>query len=400
MKNSKLAIPVLALLLVGAAASQRGPTNQMEATLLTTDPVPLQTGEDADINFKIENKGTAEADNVEVRIVDSYPFRLKPDRQRNYSIGSIKPGEAYYISTDILVEEGASDGSHDLKVEIAQSGFSRVADIPLEVQGTEVDLNLANLKTAPDELMPDTEDNKLTLSVVNNGDEEAENVVVDLDYPEFFEERSSFSRRQALGNLDAGETKKAEFFFDLAGDAPEGPVEIPSTIRYTSDDSTAEIEKTETFNAYISAKPQYEVVNVSSNLERGSRGKVEIEVRNTGNEESVSTRIRVLDSSDQPFSYASSSQYIGTLEPGQTGTAIFEVTPESDAETKDYLVDFEIRGKKDTTVFTEDTTLKLSVNGSESQGSSLLLPVIAGAVLVIAAIAYFFRERIRELAGQ
>ena len=398
--NSKLAIPVLALLLVGAATSQRGPTNQMEATLLTTDPVPLQTGEDADINFKIENRGTAEAENIEVRIFDSYPFKLKPDRQRNYSIGSIKPGEAYYISTDILVEEGASDGSHDLKVEISSPDFSRVADVPMEVQGTEVDLNLANLKTAPDELMPDTEDNKMTLSVVNNGDEEAENVVVNLAYPDFLEERSSFSRRQALGNLDAGESKQAEFFFDLARDAPEGPVDIPSTIRYTSDDSTAEIEKTETFSTYISAKPQYEVVNVSSKLERGSKEKVKIEVRNTGNEESVSTRIRVLDSSDQPFSYSSSSQYIGTLEPDQTGTAIFEVTPESDAETKDYLVDFEIRGKKDTTVFTEDTTLNISVNGSEGQNSSILLPVIGGAVLVIAAIAYFFRHRIRELAGK
>jgi hypothetical protein len=122
---------------------------------------------------------------------------------------------------------------------------------------------------------------------------------------------------------------------------------------------------------------------------------LEVKVRNTGNEESVSTRIRLLDSSDQPFSYSSSSQFIGTLEPGQTGTAVFEVTPESEAETKDYLVDFEIRGVKNTNVFTEDTTLRLPVDGErrDSQGLPVPLPVLA-ALLVLAAFAYYFRDRL------
>jgi hypothetical protein len=393
--TSKLAIPVLILLLIGASAAQRGQTTQMDATLLTTDPVPLQTGEDADTTFKVVNRGSTAAEDVRVRIIDSYPFQLKPDRQRNYSIGSVTPGEEYYISTDLLVDGGASDGSHDLKVEIRHGDFSRFVDIPLEVQGTEVDLNLANLRTAPGELMPDTEDNKLSLSVINNGDEEAENVVVDLQYPNFFEERSSFSKRQALGNLNPGETKQAEFYFDLSRNAPEGSVEIPASITYTSDDSTAEIEKTESFKTYISGKPQYEVVNYTSALDRGKRGTLEVKVRNTGNEESVSTRIRLLDSSDQPFSYSSSSQFIGTLEPGQTGTAVFEVTPESEAETKDYLVDFEIRGVKNTNVFTEDTTLRLPVDGErrDSQGLPVPLPVLA-ALLVLAAFAYYFRDRL------
>ncbi|MFB6241525.1 MAG: COG1361 S-layer family protein [Candidatus Nanosalina sp.] len=395
MKTTKLALSVLILLLIGTVASQRGQTTQMDATLLTTDPVPLQTGEDADVTFKVVNRGSTQAENVKVKIIDSYPFKLKPDRQRNYSIGSVTPGEAYYISTDILVNEDASDGSHSLKVRISKQDFSKIVEIPLEVQGSEIDLNLANLKTVPDQLMPGTEDNKLSLSVVNNGEKEAENVVVNLDYPSFLQERSSFSKRQALGNLNPGETKNAEFYFDISKDAPKGPVEISTTLAYTSEDSTAEIEKTENFTAYISGKPQYEVVNTSSNLVKGKKGKLEVTVMNTGSEESASTRIRVLDSSDLPLSYASSSQYIGTLEPGEKGTAVFEITPEASAETKDYIVDFEIRGVKDTEVFTEDVTLRLPVKARANSGTGIpsSVPIIAAAV-ILAGGAYFFRDRI------
>lgn len=113
-----------------------------------------------------------------------------------------------------------------------------------------------------------------------------------------------------------------------------------------------------------------------------------------GDEESSSTRIRVLDSSDQPFSYDSSSQYIGTLEPNQSGTAVFEVKTDTDATAKEYLIDFEVRGVKGSEVFVEDSTVEASVSNGD-EGFSPVLPIIA-LLVILGLVGFIFRDRIKS----
>ncbi len=399
MNKKKLtALTITTVLAVAAATAQTaGATTNLNALLINTDPVPVQSGEDAEINFKIRNTGGTEAENVEVEIVDSFPFELKPDRQRNYSLGEVTPGQEYQISSEVLVADNAPDGINDFKVRISYGDLSVVKNVPVQVQSQDIELNLANLKTTPTQLTPDTEDAKMTLEVVNNGEKTAENAVLNIDLPETFQATSSFSTRQALGNIAPGEVKTAEFTFDVEETAESGNVEIPAEISYSTDSSEATSRITEEtgFNFYLAGKPQFEITDVEADLQAGANQReLRLEVQNTGSEESSSTRIRVLDSSDLPFDYDSSSKYIGTLEPNQTGTAVFEVDTESSAEAKEYLIDFEIRGVKDTEVYVEDTTVQVGVeNGEQESGSSLPLPLIAAVlVAVIGGILYWRRS--------
>ena len=396
--NTKLTtIILLAVLFTGAAASQtsnQGPSTSLEATFINSDPVPLQSGEDGDITFKIVNTGSTEAENVQVELLDNYPFEVKPDRKSNYSLGTLSRGQEYQISTEVLVAEDSPDGSNNLRARITNGEFSRTVNIPVEVQSENIDLNLANLKTQPSQLMPDTENNVMTVEVVNNGEKTAENTVLELDLPDYFERTSSFSSRQALGNIAPGQVKPAEFNFDITEEAPSGPVTLEGTVSYTSGDSSSEVTEDVSFNVNLEGRPQFEITDVESDLQTGSTGELRLTVENTGDDESSSTRIRVLDSSDQPFTYDSSSQYIGTLEPNQTGTAVFEVDTETGASAKDYLIDFEVRGVKGTEVFVEDSTVQASVSNGDS-GSTPIIPIVV--ILAALGIAGFiFRDRIRE----
>lgn len=394
MKRTLLLL--LVVLLAGSAAAQTRPTTQLDATLLTTDPVPLQSGEDGDVSFRITNTGNTQAEDVNVTIRDTYPFRLKPDRRRSYNIGEINPGESFYISTELLVADNAPDGSNNLKIQISNTRLSRTPDLPLEVQSQEIKLNLANLRTSPSRLRPDTDDNTMNVEVVNNGEKTAENVVLELDLPPGFQETSSFSTRQALGNLGPGETKEAEFVFDLSRDVQPGSVEVPAELSYTAGDSTSEVTLDRGFQVFISGRPQFEVVNFSSGLKPGSTGTVSLTVRNTGSEESSSTRVRVLESGDQPLSYSSASDFIGTLEPGQEATASFEVSVDEDAEAKEYLVDFEFRGVKGTEVFVDDTTQRVAVENGKT-GSLLegqFARLLAGIVVLAVVLALIFKKRL------
>ncbi|MBC5793246.1 MAG: hypothetical protein H8Z69_04400 [Nanohaloarchaea archaeon] len=402
MKTKTITILAAVLLLVGGAAAQTTTSDrastQIQPSIINTDPVPVQSGEDAEINLKIRNTGNTEAKDVKVQIVDSFPFELKPDRKRNHSLGNIVPGQEYQISTELLVADNAPDGMNDLKLKITQGDVSITREVPVQIQSQNIELNLANLKTSPSTLTPDTEDAKMTLEVVNNGEKTAENVVLNIDLPEGFEQTSSFSTRQALGNIQPGQVKPASFNFDVKPGAEVGGIQIPTDIAYSTDSSqsTSRITEETEFGFNLAGKPRFEVVNVESKLKTGSTEQLKIELRNIGSEKSSSTRIRVLDSADLPFSYSSSSKYIGTLEPNQTGTAVFEVETETGAVAKDYLLDFEIRGVKDTQVYVEDTTVKSTVSKSESNDSSTpLIPAVV--VLVVVGAGFYFRDRIRGL---
>lgn len=394
MNTKTITAILLITLFTGAAAAQS--TTNIQPIRIGTDPFPAQSGEDADINFKLRNDGDTTTKNVEVQLLDSFPFQIKPDQKRNYSLGNMVSGQEYQISTEVLVAENAPDGRSNLKIRISHGEFSTVKNLPVEIQNQEIELNLANLKTTPPQLTPDTEDAKIQLELVNNGEKTAENVVMNIELSENFQETSSFSTRQALGNLAAGETKTAEYTFDIKETAENGTVTIPAEISYSTGDSSSRITENTDFSFYLAGRPQYEVVNTESNLKTGSSGEVRITVRNTGNEKSSSTRIRVLDSANLPFSYSSSSQYIGTLQPGQEGTAVFDVTTENGADAKKYLLDFEIRGVKDTSAFVEDTTIPLEVENGENS-SSLPLPLIMLVAVVLAAVGYFKQDRLKSL---
>lgn len=398
MNNTKIAaLAITTLFVTTLATAQAGPSTNLNALMINSDPVPVQSGEDADINFKIRNTGDTEAEDVEVQIVDSFPFELKPDRQRNYSLGDVAPGQEYQISSEVLVADNAPDGMNNFKVRISYGDFSVVKNIPVQVQSQDIELNLANLKTTPTQLTPDTEDAMMTVQVVNNGEKTAENTNLNIELPENFQATSSFSTRQALGNIPPGQVKTAEFTFDVEETANMGKANVPADISYSTGNSqaTSRITEETEFNFYLNGKPQYEVTGVESNLAVGETGKeLEIKVKNTGSEKSSSTRIRVLDSSDLPFSYGSSSKYIGTLEPNQTGTTVFEADTETGAEAKNYLLDFEIRGVKDTEVFVEDATVQTEVqNGQTQKGSPL--PIIIGLVALLGITGFFFRDRIK-----
>lgn len=390
-------LTLIALLIGGVTAQTQSTGPELNAVMINTDPVPVQSGEDAEITFRVYNSGGETAQGLEVSVVDSFPFDLKPDRTRSYSIGHLASGESIQLPTaEVLVSEDAPDGRNEFKVRIETENGVHTKTFPVQVQSQDIKVDLANLKTTPTQLMPDMENAKMTVETVNNGEKTAENVVVKTRLPESFEQTSSFSTRQSLGNLPPGQVKPATFTFDVEESAEKGTVEIPTNITYTTGDSDTRIREETEFSFHLSGRPQFEITNVESDLSTGRSGEIELTVTNTGQEQASSTRVRVIDSSDQPFSYDSGNQYVGTLEPGQNGTVIFDVTADQEATAKDHLIDFEIRGVKDTQTYVEDTTAEITVNEGQERDSDFSLIPIAVAIAVAVGLL-LSRKKIMNL---
>lgn len=391
LKLLTVTIATLAIIASGVAVSSQ--SSNLKATLINTDPVPLQSGDDGDIRLKITNKGSQEAENVTVRLRDRFPFTVVPGRQSTYQLGTVHPGQEYYISTEVLVADDAPDGMNPFHLSVTTPGLSRQIEVPVEVADSAVSLQLASIATAPATLYPGTDDASMTVSVTNTGEAAAENAVLELGLPDGFEQTSSFSSRAALGTVAAGATTEAEFSFDVVDDAVSGSLEVPATISYEEGSDQVLERRNTSFAVYLDGRPQFEVVNVTSALQQGQTGPIRVTVRNTGAVESSSTRLRVLDNSDLPFSFDSASAYIGSLDPGETGTAVFSPSVDDDAVVKEHLLDVEVRGTKDTTVFVDQHTVRLGVSNGADGGSLPVLPVIGLGLLVVAGLGYRFRDR-------
>jgi len=344
------------------------------------------------------NTGDQAAHNVTARLQDEFPFRVVPDRQTTYRIGTVHPGQEYYISTAVLVADDAPDGASPFRLRVSSGDLTRHLEVPVEVEDSAVSLRLASIATSPATLYPDTDDASMTVSVTNTGEASAENAVLELDLPEAFEQTSSFSSRAALGTVAGGATTQATFTFDITEDRGSGAVTVPARLTYEEADGQVLERRNTSFTLYMDGRPRFEVVNATESLRAGGTGSIRVTVRNTGAVESSSTRLRVLDNSDLPFSFGSASSYIGSLDPGETGTAVFSPTVDQDAVVKEHLLDVDIRGTKDTTVFVDQHTLRLDVrNGSD--GGLPVVPIAAISMLVLAGLGYVLRDRL-PLPGQ
>ncbi len=389
----KLAFIAAVLILASQPVLSQGETVNFEGTFINSDPTPLQSGETGDITFKIVNTGSTEASDVSVELQDRYPFTVLEDRKTSYNLGNMAPGQEYQISTEVRVDEDADDGLQDFRLTVDHGDLERTVDIPVEVRDEDVQLSLANLNTQPSIIRPDTDDNTLKLELSNNGEETGENVVVNLDFPHGFEETSSFSSRQQLGDIGPGELKTADFVFDLNESTRSGSNELDASITYGDPDDEERTTVEETFSIQVEGKPIFEAELVSADLSEGNSGTVDLRITNVGTEEAESTRVRVKEASDQPFSFDSSNSYIGTLKPEASTRVEFDLTPDS-GSSGDHLVDFQVRGVKGEEVFTEDQTVELSVEES-SQSSPIRYLIVAG--LVVGVLIYFRKSLIEKL---
>jgi hypothetical protein len=381
---------LLALLVCGLIGTAAADTIGMEAISINTDPAPLQAGDDADLDFKIRNGGSEEATDITVSINDSYPFTVKNDRQRTFELGDVQPLSEYYISTEILVEDDAPDGVNTLPVTIANDAFSVTKELRLDVEQNTADLQLANLQTTPTQITADMEDVTLSLDVVNQGETDAENTVMNLDLPPAFEQVSTFSSRSSLGTISPGEQKTATFTVDIVDDARSGELNLPVTVRYGEEENEYEVE--DRIALYLAGRPQLDLTGATGGFRVGEQGTIRLNVTNEGSEDAEATRVRAMEAAELPLEFDSASQYVGTLEPGQNGSAVFDVTVDGDAPAKDYLLDFRLRGVNDETVYVNDVTISQPVSDTTT-GSSSLVPYVLVALLLVAGIGVYAYAR-------
>lgn len=221
---------------------------------------------------------------------------------------------------------------------------------------------------------------------------------------------------QIVDELKTGYIQPIKFTIRIDDNTPAGEYELklPVTYQYQSNvrtdtantvdiglssDSVAFTREysvqTITLPLHISIKkePKFEVSEISGSLKQGSTGLINVTYTNRGETSAQDAQAKIVVMN--PLSTSKSTVRLGTIGPGESQTASFNIATESDAVVKNYSVDSEVKYIDDDgkTKFSENMKVDMPIEKSESKFSTTMIIGILLALVLIYQIIKVLRNR-------
>lgn len=387
-----------------------GQGSRIQAYFMSQDPDPADAGKDVDLRWQVVNTLSNTVESLKFRLDADYPFLFvagdSPDKDLGASAGTNDDKVFYVLHYKLRVADNAIKGTYNVTLSWYTGEGWIKKDFPIYIDPRRADFVVGALVTSPDKLVADTDEARLSVDIDNIGDGNAENVKVKLLLPELhrdegFNATYAYSDEDSLGTIKKDDSKTANFYVDVGENIKDGEYSAKLKITYKDENDVNNTYRTKTLDLKIPIKPApYLIVEsaktIPENLVPGSKAQFRITVKNTGNEKAESVSLRVFKDASQPFDFSEKSDFVGKLEPEDSGDAVLRVTVDKNAAVKKYLLDVELRGiddKNNVVIFrrTVPVTVNMEVQGSPLKDAGLL----GGLVAVIGAIAagYYLKRK-------
>lgn len=309
------------------------------------DVLPMEEGRigDDDFSFRIELRADDDLTKEYVSIVD---------REGDDLHGTIFSGTRYNKVFRVKVQPNAPSGNYEFRLvgQWYENGepldFFRYVRFKMPVKREGIILDFANMQTEPAEVRPGDDYVKIVGALENVGEKYAKSVEVRLDPPEGIQSSYTNDNRLWAGRIDSSQQKDVTFFVDVKEDLDPGLYNITYYMDYMDADDN-EYAKSGTIPFRVKARPYLEIVNATGITRAGQTAQLEVVVRNTGQESAEAVDVRIMKQNAQPFVIDVRSDYVGEIEPGETGTALFDIGVTRDARIKEHDLSLLIRAKGD-----------------------------------------------------
>jgi hypothetical protein len=351
-------------------------------------------GERFTLMVSVTNTGSIAKEDVTLEVNDKSPFSIDDDQ---FDIGVLGLDETKSKSFRVDVKQDTAQGKYQLNFNLEDKNDNFEDDFEIEISSDKADLIIGNINSVPSILSPDTKDVKLEMTLENLGGGDANFVRAKLILPEGFSSSSSFSDSVDLGTIALKSSKIAVFYININKEVTSGNHDAKVSLEYQNgnDDQTSLLD----FKIPIKGKPQYEVVSSRTSpdkVQTGSTGTLRITIKNIGEEKGEETSIRVFENADFPINFDEKTNFIGTIEKGNSGTATFKLDVDSDGNPNTYLIKIQIRTVQNGNVLVEEATVPVYVIRTESFSSAVYFVIGATVILAIILIYLGFRvSRIR-----
>lgn len=392
----KLALVLMILLLCAPAFALR-------VSVLEYDPFPAKAGSFLDLFISFENNQDKDTGALTAEFVPKDSLRLAFGENATKQVGIIPFRKSAVLKYRIEITDDALDGENTFRINVNEQGKTQTFyDLSIEVENNFPNIEIGHIESEPKKILPSTDDVKLTMTILNTGDEDAQNLKASIKLPPELEFSDSFSDTYLIGNLGENSSSQAVFFIDVPENTAGGSFKAQLVAEYTLKDAAKKdfVKKTIDFDIAVKPVPKFEItqaVTAPQTLSAGDRGaSLKLTVKNVGDADAESVRIKVFQKSEQPFEFEKTFDFIApTLKPGESGDATLEFRVKDDAALQKYLIDLQVKTFVDDTVITEDEVVELTVLNPLPSGPDPLI-LFGGALAVVIIVAIAFRRRIEK----
>ena len=239
--------------------------------------------------------------------------------------------------------------------------------LPVKHEG--IVLGIANIVTEPSAVRPGDDFVEITTYIENSGSKSAKSIEAKLSIPDGLEHSYSDNNRKWIGKLSPNESKQVSFFVNINEDADSKEYALILDLNYEDLDNNDYTKKLN-FPLLIKERPNIEVGDVKGDGKAGSKITLEVTLKNIGTEDAEAVDARIIKQSSQPFSFDLRSNYLGELQVGETGKAVFTINIDKEAEQKEHNLKLLIRAKGDSdkgdnNIYTFNRRASINVDGKK-----------------------------------
>ncbi len=337
-------------------------------------------------------------------------YVIMEDAEGDNLHGRIYSGGEYNKKFRVKVKNNAPAGNYEFmlvgrwyKNDIPEDTYQYLRFyMPVKKEG--IVLDVTTIETVPAEVRPGDNFVKLVTHIDNVGEKDAKSVQVTLDLPAGLKSSYSNNNRLWIGRVNAGDSREAIFFIDVDDDAKSGAYDISYNMDYMDiDNNEYSVKRTVPF--LIKPRPYLKVIGSEGSGYAGESGKLIVKIANTGEESAESVDVRIIKQNSQPFNIDVRSNYIGELEPGEVGEAIFDIGINRNAEIKDHDFKIVIRSKGDSdegddNIYIYNRRAKFTVEGVAPDKMKSYGLIGAGIVIVLMIINFIFMRSKKKKGGK
>jgi hypothetical protein len=377
----------------------------------------VSPGDTVQLKIMIENKGVNQFKFIQSGIVErddlpntakfltvslaagEAPVTIKSDPQM---LGDLKGSSTASCVITTKIDNEAAAGSYDLPLtlkytylyEAEQYGTDTIqyyykernetVNLPINIKP---DLKISIISAETEHLNAGTE-GYITLTVKNVGHENGKNAILKIVRNDNSPIQPTASSMY-IGDFAVNQTVTGRFKVSVSGDAEEQTYPLDVLVNYENTEGDQVTSDGETIGMAVGKKIDFAIVSAPSEVSPGQKKVITIRYINTGGATAYNVQARI--SAVDPFTSNDDTAFLGTLAPGETRDASFEISLDKSATIKEYALDSEVRYRDalDNSLISDPMKVRIVVKEENSLLSNpIVLAGIAAAVILIGYLVY------------
>ncbi len=317
---------LLTVSLASAAVQDFGNSPKIKTTLIEQSPDPVEPGQIVTLTFKVNNEGTETKDDVIVKLMPKFPFKIYGDSPEK-NVGKLLSGSSNKPSSievkfkvkidDDAVEE---ETEIELEVKIGEGSKSYVNnEFLIDIQTHDAILDISSIKVSPEKIPPGGTA-QVSVMVKNMADSLLKDIKFRLDFNDDDLPLAPFqsSSERRISTLKSNFQNSLNFDLIADPEATAGLYKIPLNVTYNDEKG-----KIYSFNDILAvsvgdAPKLRPFIRRSSVLKANEHGKLTLGIANAGATDIKFLEVFLLPSDDYQLISTSDYFYIGDVDSDDT----------------------------------------------------------------------------------